>query len=47
MAAISLKYTGDYDAAYISFIVLDIIAAVLIFMIKDKCKGKTDSVVAG
>ncbi len=45
VVAVSLKYTGDYDGAYISFFVLDIIAALLIFMINDKCKGKTDSVV--
>ncbi|TKI05216.1 MFS transporter [Martelella alba] len=39
--AISLKLTGDYDGAYLSFIVMDIIAALLIFLINDKCKGKT------
>lgn len=38
--ALSLQFTGDFDAAYIFFIVLDIIAAGLIFLIADKCKGR-------
>lgn len=40
--AVSLKYTGSYDGAYITFIVLDLIAAWLIFRIDDRCKGKCD-----
>ena len=42
LIALSLRYTGDYDAAYILFIVLDVIAAVLIFRINDRCKGRRD-----
>lgn len=44
--AISLKYTDGYDGAYMSFIAMDIIAALLIFMINDKCKGKQDVAIA-
>ena len=44
--AVSLKYTGDYDAAYVFFIVLDLAGAVLIYFISDECKGKADSIIA-
>jgi len=37
--AASLKWTGDYDAAYAFFIVLDFFGAVLIYFITDECKG--------
>lgn len=40
--AASLKWTGDFDAAYIFFIVLDVVAGVLIFFITDSCKGRVD-----
>lgn len=40
--AVSLKYTQGYDAAYMFFIVLDIIGGVMIFFITDRCKGKRD-----
>ncbi|MDC7787066.1 MFS transporter [Rhodoplanes sp. TEM] len=40
--AASLKWTGGYDAAYGAFIVLDLVAAVLIYFITDTCKGKVD-----
>jgi len=45
--AISLKYTGQYDAAYKFFIILDVVAGILIYFITDKCKGKTDVVLPG
>ncbi len=40
IVALSLKWTGQYDAAYASFIVMDIIAAFLIFKVTDRCKGR-------
>ncbi|PIO97528.1 MFS transporter [Pleomorphomonas carboxyditropha] len=46
--AASLKWTGEYDAAYIFFIFLDFVGAAMIFFITDTCKGKLDaSVPAG
>lgn len=44
--AISLKWTGEYDAAYMFFILLDFVAAVLIYCISDRMKGKADVLVA-
>ena len=43
--AASLKWTGDYDGAYMFFILLDFIGAALIFFITDTCKGKVDAAV--
>jgi sugar phosphate permease len=41
--AASLKWTGDYDAAYMFFILLDLVGAGLIYFITDTCKGKVDA----
>ncbi|MNW06244.1 hypothetical protein D3C71_2026150 [compost metagenome] len=43
--AASLKLTGEYDAAYMFFILLDFVAAILIYFISDRMKGKADVVV--
>ncbi|TCP00537.1 MFS transporter [Rubrivivax gelatinosus] len=40
--AASLKWTGDFDAAYIFFIFLDFVGAVLIYFITTECKGRVD-----
>lgn len=41
--AVSLKWTGGYDGAYMFFIFLDFVGAALIYFITDKCKGKVDA----
>lgn len=43
MAAMLTISGGDFTLPYIVFIIIDVIGAVLILCVTNKCKGKTDN----